>query len=1220
MFLVLSAGVVVWILESSRVRSYEICELGTGEDTVWDNFVMFTPQKKVRSDWSLSPRRRDPQNNGSGSGSHSNLISDPTGVRDGRKGVAFLDGTDTPEPLPLFDQGTEKLLKLEIELFEYQYNMGLLLLEKKEWNSKYEELEQKLAEAKDDLRSEQVTHSSAISVVEEREEKLRKALGVEKQCVLDLEKALRDLRSNNAETKFTSDSKLAEANALFASIEQKSLDVEAKLNAVDAKLAEVSGRTAEAEQKMKEMEILENELRREQLTLNAEREANKVLLSEQREDLLQWERRLKEGEERLVEVRRILKQREERGNENDKIFMKKEKEFHEAQKKIDLTNIALMEKGEDINIRLADLTLKEKEADIIKKNLEMKEKELLSLEEKLTARETVEIKKLVDEHTAILQAKKCEFELEIDQKRKSVDEDLKSKVDELGKKETEINHLAEKVARHGQALEKKQEKLKEKEKEFDSKLEAQKEREESIRVEKDSLEIERKKIFMEKEDLVDLKAGIDKMRADVEEQQRKLHVEKDQLKVTEEERLEFAHLQSELKKEINNWRLQKEMLLKESEDLKQDRESFEREWEDLDEKRAEMQKELENINEEQRKLEKMKRSEEESLNAKKMATQDYVQRELDALKFAKESFAASMEHEKSVMAEKAQSERSQLLNDFELQKRELETGLQIKQEEMEKHLHESEKLFEEQKDKELKNINNLSEVARREMEEMKLQRDRLEKDMQEATANKILLEGQQHDIQKDINELLLLSGKLKAQRERFIKEREHFVAFVEKHKNCQNCGEVTCEFMLSGLPSLDEIEKAENFSLPRMGDYNLREGAEGHLAAFERHQNERSGGLGSGSGGTISWLRKCTTKIFNLSPSKKFEPLALENPTYEAPLSVKHTNVMESSKELESTESVPELSLGISGESFDIQRIQCDKNVQALETSQNLSIHDQSNTSKGPEVMDDCTHPKVKAGRGRPVKRSNPRVNRNKSLKVAVEDSKAISGKEVEESKTEQPNGNAQGSTHETAENVRESSFLNRGASKNGRKRNNAYASQSMLSDDASSERHSDGVYECHTRKRRKTVGPSLQTPGAKRYNLRPKNARTSVGRRALFDTNEENVGTNGERPGKEIPEPRAAAPSGGGIENKRELIKTGAFTQDGNAETVTRAVENTVLSEEVSCSIGGTGDSGHIGEIGSESPQGDRARDEDDDDDDDEIEHPGEVSIGKKLWTFLTT
>lgn len=88
--------------------------------------------------------------------------------------------------------------------------------------------------------------------------------------ILQLEKALREIRSENAEIKYTADSKLAEANALVTSIEEKSLDLEAKLRATDAKLAEVSRKSSEIERKSQDLEARESAIRRERLSFIAE--------------------------------------------------------------------------------------------------------------------------------------------------------------------------------------------------------------------------------------------------------------------------------------------------------------------------------------------------------------------------------------------------------------------------------------------------------------------------------------------------------------------------------------------------------------------------------------------------------------------------------------------------------------------------------------------------------------------------------------------------------------------------------------------------------------------------------------------------------------------------------------------------------------------------------------------------------------------------------------
>lgn len=1199
----------------------------------WEIIVMFTPQKKVWSGWSaLTPR--------SGGGTQKSALGSSLNPNSGDAGkgktVAFVETTPTlgngenifvdaagdPELL------AEKVSKLETELFEYQYNMGLLLIEKKEWTSKYEELRQAIAEAKDALKQEQTAHVTAISEVEKREENLRKALGVEKECVLDLEKALREMRSENAEIKFTADSKLAEANALVTSIEERSFEVEAKLRTADAKLAEVSRKSSEVERKSQDLEAREAVLRRDHSSFISEREAYDSTFSKQREDLREWEKTLQEGEDRLAKGQRILNQREERANENDMIFKQKEKDLEEAEKKIDATNISLKKKEDDISSRLANLTLKEKEFDALRINLEMREKELLAFEEKLNARERTEIQKLLDEHNAILDAKKHEFELELDQKRKSVDDELKNKVVDVEKREAEVNHMEQKVAKKEQALEKRWEKLREKEKDHESKLKDLKEREKSMRSEEKNLENEKKQILADKEDLLSLKAEVEKIRAENDDELLKIREEKDQLKVSEEERLEYARLQSELKQEIENYRLQKELLLKEAEDLKLQKESFEREWDELDEKRAEIEKELKKLTEQKEELEKLKHSEEERLKNEKLAAQEYIQRELDDLKLAKESFAAQMEHEKIANAEKAESDRSQMLHDFELRKRELETDMQKQLENKEKDLREREKSFQEERERELENINYLREVARREMEGIKLQRVKIEKDRLEADENRKHLDRHQVEMRKDIDELADLSRKLKDQRERFVNERQRFISFVEKLENCENCGQIISEYVLSDLQSLAEIENADVIPLPRLADIHVKEGGDGNVDASEKQNSEMSPvGVGSRSpvfGGTISWLRKCTPKIFKFSASKKIESTAVQN--LEAHLSCENVDMEEPSKRVSSTENQAEISLGGATDSFDVQRILSDNSIREIEVSQDPSADDQSNiNSKAPEVAEDSQPSDLNGGQHKPrSKRGRPRVHRTRSVKAVVNDAKAILGEALDENENDYPNGNAEDSTYDNAESRDDSSLAGKRLPRNGRKRNRAQTSQIMGSehDGDDSEGRSESVVAGQRRTRRQKIATAVQAPGEKRYNLRrPKTGATVTGARAMPDLSKANkketdvVRATGEEifHSKAAPALSTGAASENGGSSHFVRCTRIADIQVGDADMTKNLVAHTAMSEEVN---GTPEEYGDVDEYRSES----HGEDANVDEDDEESEHPGEASIGNKLWKFFTT
>ncbi|RYR49376.1 hypothetical protein Ahy_A07g035860 [Arachis hypogaea] len=60
------------------------------------------------------------------------------------------------------------LWQFSSQLYEYHYNMMLLLIEKKEWSSKYNKLNQDLTEVKDALEREKSAHLIAISEADKR--------------------------------------------------------------------------------------------------------------------------------------------------------------------------------------------------------------------------------------------------------------------------------------------------------------------------------------------------------------------------------------------------------------------------------------------------------------------------------------------------------------------------------------------------------------------------------------------------------------------------------------------------------------------------------------------------------------------------------------------------------------------------------------------------------------------------------------------------------------------------------------------------------------------------------------------------------------------------------------------------------------------------------------------------------------------------------------------
>ncbi|KAK2971512.1 hypothetical protein RJ640_017881 [Escallonia rubra] len=1088
----------------------------------------------------------------------------------------------------------EKLSRVERELFDYQYNMGLLLIEKEEWTARFEQLRESQAEAQEVLKREQMAHLRAISEIEKREENVRKALHVEKQCVADLEKALRGIRAEHEEIRLTSETKLADANALVAGVEGRSSEVEEKLRDADAKLAEANRKSLELERKLQEVEARESVLRRERLSFIAEREAHEASFSKHKEDLNEWERKLQEGEERLCEGRRITNLREEHVNEFERALKQKEKELDEAQRKIESTNSTLSRKETDINSRLVELSVKEEKAELIRSNLEMKEKELLALTDKLSAREKVEIQELLDNHRASLEARRQEFELEMEEKKKSLDEEIRRKADDVEQKIVEINHLEEKLGKREQALEKKSQRVKEREKDLEAKLKTLKENEKYVKAEETRLGLEKDQMLADKDSMKILKEDIEQMRADIRQRELLIHEETQRLSSIKEEKAEHLRLQLELKEEIEKFRLQKEMLLKEGEDLKQERKKFEEEWEALDEKRAAIAKELREVTEDREKFEKLQQFEEERLKADKLATQDYIRRELEALRAEKETFSATMRHEQSLLSEKARSEHSQVLRDFELRRGELETDLQKRQDDMEKHLQEKERVFEEERSKELGKISYLKEAVTKEIEEMRTEKRRLEKERMEIALNKKHIEESQFEMHKDINALDALSKKLKDQREQFIKERDRFLAFVERLKSCKSCGEITQQYELPDL-QLPEREIGGVSPLLRLRDEFPEQGAV--IASHGPNITPTGTDLRSlASGGRTSLVRRCTSWILNLSPTLADRPVREEENAEGTSAQID----IEEARGQSIAEDGLEPSIGIANDSVDVKQL----------TSDDI-IRDHSNMdSKIQDGPQDSEQSELRSGRRRPARKPKAGVRRTRSVMAVVEDAAAILGKPINE-----------GSRGD-------SSQAEKAADTIPRKRNRAQVSRNSGTelDAEDSEGRSKSVTVGGGRKRRQVVTPSVQTPGARRYNLRRNKigGTTEVAEPSANNKNIEEKEVDsacGTGQVTQNPEVAIASSTADVRENSNKIsvvqFKTPVDIVDDSSDAA-KLVERIEMSEEVN----GTPERGGEDEIRSIVDGDDTSDGIDDDVDqgDDESDHPGQASIGKKLWTFFTT
>ncbi|VAI59973.1 unnamed protein product [Triticum turgidum subsp. durum] len=1079
---------------------------------------------------------------------------------------------------------SQRAAELEQELHEYQYNMGLLLIEKKEWAAKFDEVTHVLTQKEEILKREQAAHLNAISEYE--------------------------IRSEIAEVKFTSQKKIADAQSLEANLEEKSLEIEGKLHAADAKLAEANRKKSQADRDLEEAEARQRRLEKEKLYFETERKAREKQLKEQEESLQDWEKKLKESQNRLVDLQRSVNDREERANENDKLCKIKQEELEEAKKTVESTKIILKKKEEDIAKRLNELRSQEKDADSKHKILEKREKKLSEREEKASAREKMGLQKLIEDHEVKLEAKRRDFGLELESERKSFDEKMKHREADLVKKEKDLSSRENKISKREQALNESKKKLEELQNDLDTKSKALKKWDESLKLEKGKLSEEKLQLDHVRKQAEMYRSDIERLKATIEAEKKQILEEQNNLKVTEEERQEHSMLTAQLKKEIDEYRMRSNSLSEETEDLRKQRQKFEEEWEQLDEKRARLEEEAKVLKNEKTNLERWRHNEEKRFKDTQDEMDAKYKEQQDNLALKEKALADDIKHQREEIDEYLKRERADLQRNLQLHRHELEMEIANKVAIKQKELEQKEDELNKKRDfveNELKHAVDLNESK---IQKITLEKQQLLREKEVLVEEKRKLETDKADIRRDIDSLHALSKSLKDRREAYNRDRNNLTDMFEKYKVCKSCGVSVFEGF--GDLSLKDDADIDHPSLA----------VEGDDCSPNTDTLAQDTGTLVNSAGRFSLLQKCS-RLFKFSPRTKAEQSSEQEAEINIPFGARLEEASPSEVDYEPTPVYQ-----AANNSFDAEGLPSDSGARGNEESERLDIADDIQIESSVGVADNCiavhvTQPFAGANdmavdttiasvdqNGKdstaapevdlqpeasnpPKRKGRPRgVKKTKSVRAVLEDAKVILGENFDEKNDDQEDSVTVGGT---------------------RKRRLAGPD---ISDEEISEAQSESVsVGGQRRKRRQPAGPSTQAPGEKRYNLR----RTTLAN----------------APSAAPPPPEKKK---GGRTGKKRTVETTADDTEGTSkaadskrtgpsESADGASQLQEFSQAETVDAHATageeyGDIFVDGEQGEDAmpmtPSGsERGGVEDDDDDDSERRNK---SIGKTLWSFFTT
>ncbi|CAA0817222.1 Protein CROWDED NUCLEI 4 [Striga hermonthica] len=767
------------------------------------------------------------------------------------------------------------IAKLEAEIYEHQHQMGLLIMENKEWLSKYADAKAAADSAELNLKCARASHASDLAEARKLEDRLKKALGIEKECVKNIEKSLHEMRAEYAEVKVASETKFAEARSMVDDAIEKLTAADEKSRAAELLEAEAKRYHRTAERKLHEVEEREDDLRRRILSSKSDFEAKEKEIELERQSLSEKQKVLQHTHEKLLDGQALLNQREEYIFSKTQELKKFEKELGDLRLQIDKERTALNEEKVALELKASSLTAREEAVMKREYDLFRKEEEALLLQSKISTRESDKVQQALSNHEAALALKNSIFEAEAEKKRKLLDDEIDAKRRAWELRELDIKQQEELISEKERELDVKLRRIEENEKEMVERLSSIEERENKQLAAEEVLELEKNSLIKEKDELRQKQLGLDKLSKLLKEKEQHIIDAEEKTVALRRETDELVALELRLKEEIDVISSQKHELEAEADHLKTEKAKFEAEWELVDVKREELAKEEERIAEERLAFSKFLNDERESLRAEKEALREQYKYKLASLVRDREAFMSELEKERADGFSKIQKEHAEFLLDIELQKKEVDYCIKNRREEIENYLKEKEKEFEGQKSKELEHISSLKERVGKELEHINSEMERLDAERRDINLDRERRDQEWAELNNLIEELKVQREKLEKQRELLRADREEILAQIETLKKLE-----------------DLKERLDSIAVHEMHQSNLQSNKQklstGRVASKEeidptdQNGNSNNGfGLNKASGlkesdksssplsVPLSWLKRCADTLLEQRPSNK---------------------------------------------------------------------------------------------------------------------------------------------------------------------------------------------------------------------------------------------------------------------------------------------------------------------------------------------------------------